>query len=289
MRKLLVCSAIVSCFMLNSFSHAQSYSSIHTLGKLPIVKVKGTGTLDLTSLIASNPRLVFAVKNPKSGEISYTRNTLFYGKSDGYYYQGQNRLQGYPISSDIASSDCKLTDIKSPPEEIPALATTTVNYNGNLQAGAAPPSHPVFNPTDAASFNFTNMGMIYDSLGVRHELSVYYIKDSEANAWTTNIYVDHNSIGTGKLVFSVTGILVSATGMSALKFTPYGGAAPQEISLQFSGFSQFGSSYWANPTESDGMPAGIYAAYSLDSNGYITFNYSNMQSITFGKVAVFHV
>lgn len=78
MRKFLICSTIASCFMYNSFAYAQTYTSIHTLGKPPVIKTKGTGVLDLTEIIKSNYRLVFAVKDPKSGEISYTRDGLFW-------------------------------------------------------------------------------------------------------------------------------------------------------------------------------------------------------------------
>lgn len=285
MRKLIVCLAAMSGLMLSGFTHAQSYTSIHTFGKLPIVKAKGMGNLDLTMLIKSHPKLAFTVRDPKSGEISYTRDTIFYGKSDGYYYQGQKRLQGYPVSTDITTTDCKLTDLKAPPEEIPALATTTINYTGNLSAGSPPPADPVFSPTDPGSFNFVNAATIYDSLGVQHNLSVYFVKLG-LDTWNTNIYVDGAAIGSGQLIFGVNGMLVGALGMSQLKFNPPG-AQSQELSLHFQGFTQFGLPFSSNPAETDGMPAGIYSAYQLDDNGYVSFNYSNGQSITFGKVAIF--
>ena len=288
MRKLVVCSAIMSCFMLHNFAHAQTYTSIHTLGKIHIIKAKGTGVLDLTELTKSNPRLAFAVKDSKSGEISYTRDSLFYGKNDGYYYQGHNRLQGYPVATDITSTDCKLTDIKSPPEEIPAVATTTVDYyNGNLSASDVIPSTAPFDPSNAATFNYTTGANIYDSLGVKHLLSVYYIK-GRMNTWTTAIYVDGNNIGSGTLTFSSAGMLVASTGMNTLSFcTDSGATCPQEFSLHFEGITQFGTPDGSNPPSSDGMPAGIYSYYMIDDNGYVSFNYSNGQSITFSKIAVF--
>lgn len=288
MRKLVICTAIASCFIGNAFAQAptHTYTSIHTLGKPAIVKAKGTGILDLSELLKSNSRLVFAVKDPKSGRISYTRDAVFYGKNDGYYYQGKDRLQGYPISTDITSPDCKLTDVKAPAEELPAIATTAINYGGNLNAGDSVPSITPFDPNNAYTFNYTTAATIYDSLGDRHNLQVYYVKHA-VNDWNTFIYVDGSAIGSGELTYSTSGILLTQAGMNALSFIPTNGAAPQVVSLNYSGFTQFATPDYSTPPEIDGMPVGIYAAYQIDMNGYISFNYNNGQSITFSKVAVF--
>lgn len=288
MRKLLICSAIASCFMYSNFVSAQTYTSIHTLGKPAIVQAKGM-VLDLSDLIKSDSHLAFAVKDPKSGVISYTRNSKFVERNDGYYYQDEKRLQGYPVPTDILSPDCKLEDVKSPSEELPPVATTTVEYtHGNLNA-----SDPViilpFDRHNQATYDFTTTSMIYDSLGISHNLSVYYIKKA-ANTWTTTIYVDESAIGSGELIFNASGRLLSQSGMSALTFTPTSGAvSPQQISLSYPGYTQFGMPDNTMAAESDGMPTGLFEAYQIESNGYFSFEYTNGKSVTFTKIAVFKV
>lgn len=285
MQKLWIFSAIASCVMYNSLANAQTYTSVHTLGKLPIIKAKLTGVLDLSSFIKSNPRFIFAIKNPNSGEILYTRDGLFYNKKDGYFYQGNYRLQGYPVATDIASMDCKLTDIKAPPEEMSAQATTTIDYAGNLSAAAAITIAP-FNFVDPATYNYQIITTINDSMGNNHDLIVYFIKTA-SRTWNTVIYIDRNYATTGTLSFDTSGALASATGMDAIRFDQNSNAkSPQEISLRFTGFTEYGGLYQANPPISDGMQEGVYSSYMIDDNGYISFNYSNGQSITFSKIAV---
>ena len=213
--------------------------------------------------------------------------TACFGKNDGYYYQDHKRLQGYPVSTEITSTDCKLTDIKSPPEEIPVIATTTIDFTGNLRSSDIAPSATPFDLTNPATYNYKQTVTIFDSLGDYHLLMVHYIKE-KANTWAVAVYVDDISVGIGSLTFNSSGAFVSAAGINALSFDPGNGAkSPQKISLQFAGYTQYASPYDIYPAASDGMPAGIYSFYMVDDNGYISFNYSNGKSITFSKVAVF--
>lgn len=291
MRKLLICSAMASCFMFSNLVSAQTYTSIHSPGNPLILEAKMIGFLDLTDLIKSDNHLSFAVKDPKSGAISYTHNPKFVNQNDGYYYQDQKRLQGYPVPTDILSPDCKLDDVKSPPDTMPAVATTKVQYtHGNLNANdPVIPSTTPFDPNKSATYNFRTTTQIYDSLGVTHKLAVYYIK-SAANTWTIPVLVDDSMIATGNLTFNSSGTLTTETGMDSLTFYPTTGAvSPQKFSLHFPGFNQYGMPDSSEPAKSDGMAPGIIVDYQLENNGYFSFNYNNGKSITFTKIAVFKV
>ncbi len=287
MRKLLIASAVAMfCFMSNSFSASQSYTYVQTLGKFPKMISKGSGPLDLTSLIKTNPQLHFAIKDPNTGAITYTHNGIFYGKNDGYFYQDKKRLQGYLVPTDLTSMDCKLTDVKAPPEEISPEATSSIIDNVNLNASDSIIILP-FNPNDPNTFNYKNTTMIYDSLGLNHEVAIYFVK-SGMNLWTVNVYADQVAIGTGDLQFHVQGQLLYARGLNQLEFAPLSGAVtPQLLNLELNGSTQYGSPYKTREITADGMPAGDLSSYSIDNNGYFSYFYSNEQAITFSKIAVF--
>lgn len=287
MRKLLIASAVVMfCFMSNSFSASQSYTFVQTLGKFPKLISKGSGFLDLTTLIKTNPQLHFAIKDPNTGAITYTHNGKFYGKNDGYFYQDKKRLQGYPVPTDLTAMDCKLTDVKAPSEELPPIATSSIINIVNLSASDAIINFP-FDPNNMNTFNYQNTIVIFDSLGLNHNIVLYFIK-SGMNLWTVNVFADQVPIGTGKLQFDDQGQLLDASGLNKLEFVPLSGAeSPQILNIQLTGSTQYGSPCKLRELSADGMSAGDLTSYSIDNNGYFSYFYSNEQAITFSKVAVF--
>lgn len=123
---------------------------------------------------------------------------------------------------------------------MPARATSLVMLHDNLNSSDCIPTTTDFNPIDLTSYNFVHFISVYDSLGIQHELNIYYCKNA-ANHWTMYVYVDNNQIGIGKLEFNGTGALVSVTGLNDLMFFPSTGAvSPQLFSINMTCSTQYG-------------------------------------------------
>lgn len=229
----------------------------------------------------------FILKDPSSGQVSYTRAGRFAQSSDGYIVSGNSnvRLQGFPATNNAIPAGSNVGDIVISTASLPASATTSAAVNVNLNSNSTVPA-TTFDPNDSTSFNYQSSVDIFDSLGNKHTVTSYYVKTA-ANNWDVNVYVDGTSSGTGALVFTDGGTLSSSTGLGALSFSPTTGAvSPQTFALNLTGSTQFGSDSSVNSSKPNGYGAGSFSGISIDNNGMVWMQYSNSQKILAGQVAL---
>lgn len=234
----------------------------------------------------------FVLKDPNSGQISYTRNGRFHLGNDGFLYNIFNqRVQGYPAINGSVPSGGSVTDLPLTNLTMPAQASTTATINTNLNSTDTNVPALPFDPTNTATFNYTTTTTIYDSLGNTHNLQLFYIRTSpvDSNTWTVNALVDGTSVSsTGQMVFSSTGVLSSSSGLTGLSFTPTNGAAPMTFNVDVSGSTQVANPYIVigDPT-TDGFTAGTFNGnFSIDQNGFVNMSYSNGKTQQAGQIAV---
>ena len=185
------------------------------------------------------------------------------------------------------------------------IATTKLQLSVNLNADSLPPATTPFDPKDPSSYNNQTPATIYDSLGISHKLTTYfvtgapsspgnwsayhYITDDTANP--VSIDVDANGDGKGDptlLTFDASGnISVPANGRVTL--TPYdtgGAAANVNITMDYSGSTAVASDFNVDTSKQDGLAAGELTGISIDTNGVISAKFSNGQLAPLGQVAL---
>lgn len=232
----------------------------------------------------------FVLKDPTSGQISYTRMGRFKQESDGYLYNlfGQ-RLQGYPAVNGSVPSGGSITDLQLANLTMPASASTAATLNVNLDStDTVVPTLP-FDPNDSTTYNYNSAVSIYDSLGNLHNAQLFYVKTSTPNSWAVNVCVDGTQVGSaGTMTFSQNGICTGTTGLDNLTFTPTTGAADVTFTITATGSTQVANPYKPIGTPvADGFKAGTFNGnVNVDSNGNVIMNYSNGKQQTAGQIAI---
>jgi flagellar hook protein FlgE len=197
-----------------------------------------------------------------------------------------------------APTDVAVTGASSQP-----LPTTLVQLKSNLQADA-PLIPGGFDPTTFATAfetsNFTTSLNIFDSLGARHTLNLFFTRTG-ANTWDYNVGVDDgdaggtigdlNVLGGGTLTFNTDGSLAATApdpGQVTMTFT---GAAAQTIDLSFGtpnptaeagegidGLTQFAGPSAVGFQSQNGFGAGQLLSLEFSEAGVVTGVFDNGQT-----------
>lgn len=259
----------------------------------------------------------------------YTRDGSFHLDNGGYIVNSAGlRLQGYEsVDGQILPA---LGDIQVESQGVPASATTTITLNATLSAEADATDEPLDALRTAAAFDgstgaatldelaaagdFSTSVTVYDSLGLPHDVTVFFERDSASpDTWNMTAVVDGGSvdtngdgvadgvaghafeIGSGTVQFDSQGELLSTSGITPAAGWTFPGAAPFAgqfaLGLDAAGNSTEGSlrmtgteSYLSSISQ-DGYPAGTLDSLSVESDGTIVGQYTNGQTSTLGQVA----
>jgi len=227
-----------------------------------------------------------------NGERLYTRAGNFQTDSNGYVVNPEGaRLQVYAPNANGNGFDVgRLGDLQLLTTDSPPSQTTTVNLGFTLPGNAKQPTVATFDPAESNSYNHSTGGInVYDSLGVSHTQTSYFVKTANANEWQMYSYVDGNQVGTPTtLQFSDSGALTSpADGKITLDpYTPSTGAGVLSMSLDVSGSTQYGESFALRDTRQDGYASGKLNEISIDTTGVVFARYSNGADKALGQVAL---
>ena len=230
-----------------------------------------------------------------NGQNVYTRAGLFQKNSDNYIVNAAGlKLQGYAVDNQNKLLPGAITDLQVSSASIPAKASTKVDYVGNLKADASIIA-VAFNPADATTYNYSQSGSIYDSLGVEHTLTQYFTKTG-TNTWDAHYYVDGAAAHTETLAFGSNGTLPGPVNPApppanlphppvVLNLTP-AGADPMTVSINISDMSQYASDFSVTRNQSDGYTAGDMTGVQIESDGSLMAVYSNGQTLLQGQVVM---
>jgi flagellar hook protein FlgE len=122
---------------------------------------------------------------------------------------------------------------------------------------------------------------VFDSLGVRHALTLGYFKTA-ANAWTVQAYADGGDtggtagvpqlVGSTTLNFGTDGIIPEASKAGAVLTTNAawaGGAAAGSFTINLGNFTQYGGTNDIKSVSQDGTGAGKIKDYQIDKDGKV--------------------
>jgi flagellar hook protein FlgE len=224
------------------------------------------------------------------GALSYTRAGQFQLDQNGNVTnpQGAN-LQVYPPLTTGGFNTGGLANLSLSTNQSAPNATTTAQITANLPASSAPPANTPFSPTDPQSYTNTTSLTTYDSLGAAHTATLYFIKGAVPNSWTTQLYVDNNAVGTQQaLTYSNTGAITAPAGgkVAFPAYTPATGAAPMNMTFDFSKTTQFGDNFAVTAATQDGFTTGKLTGISIDKSGVVQARFTNGRSINLGQIAM---
>jgi flagellar hook protein FlgE len=131
----------------------------------------------------------------ENGRLAYTQAGQF--KMDGadrsIVTNNGDKLQGYGIDEQGNLVPGILTDLKVESGNIPAKATSLINFSLNLNSGSDvipyPAAPAAFDPKDGTAFNYSQSSEVFDSLGNSHTLTQYF-NHAGANQWDVVYYMD---------------------------------------------------------------------------------------------------
>jgi len=230
----------------------------------------------------------FAVSN--GGARSYTRAGGFQVDNQGFIVNSDGaRLQGYAPLSTGGFNTGGLGDILVSTSESAPEPTTAAQVTLNLPSNATVPGSGTFDPADATSYTNATSLTVFDSLGAAHTATLYFLKDTAPNEWTTQLYVDGTAVGTQQpLVYSPTGTLTTPAsgGITFPAYTPATGANPLNMTFDFSTTTQYGDTFGVNSITQDGFTTGRLIGINIDQTGVVQARFTNGRSIPLGQVAI---
>lgn len=220
----------------------------------------------------------------------FTRDGAFDVGSDGLLVAPSSGLR---VRGWVAQPD-GMVDAGQPPTEIaipfermnPAVATTAVTLAGNLDArsdGAAP---------------FQSVMVVYDSLGVPHNIELRFTKVDGENAWDWEAstldpsIISFNPLATGTITFDETGNAqtdpVGPEGIIELQFD--NGAADMigdlGVAVQMDTMTGFAQESTVNISAQDGHSAGSLTSFTVSRSGEVLGVFSNGFNQVLGQIAL---
>jgi flagellar hook protein FlgE len=265
------------------------------------------GNLDLTGNnldLAINGEGFFTLTdNPADlNSLVYSRAGAFEVNKDGIVTnsQGQALLAYKPNGTTVADgfSAGVLTTVSLNTGAGLPTSTTKVDSSVNLDANS-PAITMAFDPLDSSTYTNQTSVTIYDSLGVSHKLTTYFVAGAATpptRAWTAHHYITDDPLAPvsvdgapATLTFDSNGKLtVPANGQVPLvAWSPPGSsAAPITARMDYSGSTHLSSPFSVNTLKQDGLAAGRLTGISIDDAGVIFARYSNGGTTPLGKVAM---
>jgi len=150
--------------------------------------------------MAINGNGMFAMRDPGSNAISYTRAGAFILDKKFHLIDGQgNIVQGFKVDSTTGKATGNVQDITFGNLAANAKATTIVTAGVTLDSNASIITNSVagqkgtFNPATQATYNYKSDVNVFDPLGGKHVISIYYVKTA-ANKWNWYAGVDGTNI-----------------------------------------------------------------------------------------------
>jgi flagellar hook protein FlgE len=252
---------------------------------------------------AIDGRGFFASRNPQGG-MTFSRVGIFSTDTKGFLVDSNGSfVQGYGKA--VGGAVGPMGDVQVPTGQIPAVATTKVDFVGNMSAdwtvhtatnavpanpAATPPTPavPGFAPADPTSYNMVKQSIAFDSLGVQHTVSQYFIKTGPDTV-DIKYYVDGatTAAGTTQLKFDAKGQLDPTTAKTNVPLvTTNGSVTGGNINFDYTGTTRFAGEATSTTNRSDGYASGSFVSVELAQDGSLVAKYSNDQSQVVGTLAI---
>jgi flagellar hook protein FlgE len=258
------------------------------------------------------------------GSSSFSRNGQFHLDKNGFIINDQGmKLTGYPADATgliVPSTPMPLTVSAADLAPVATGASLGGAFQGVLanlnldsrqdvpttawsDGPAANTAGSIWNPSPS-TYNYSTALSVYDTLGNAHTLTFYFRKTAAAGEWavygnvdgTTNRELVPGGGPMGTLRFDAYGQLDATTAVVPLSINLNGVMAdlgqtnnavtPLAFDLDFTGSTQYGSTFGTNRLQQDGYTSGHLTGLSVSADGVIQGRYSNGQTRDQGQVVL---
>lgn len=266
-------------------------------------------TTDSPTDLAIQGEGFFVVEGNLAGAQSryYTRAGQFHVDNVGRIVNTEGMvLQGYMADPATGAMNTSVGDLVVNQGTVPAAATTQIRMAVNLNAEEPAPAGGFVQATPGATSNFSTNVTVYDSLGMAHEVTVYFVKTATPGQWDWHALVDSAEVGgvagtttegqSGTLTFTTNGALDTETS-SVPNWNFVNATANQTIAWDFGtsmttdgdpdgldGTTQFASPEATIGLTQNGYGAGSIAGISIAQDGTVMGIFSNGQERALGQV-----
>lgn len=237
----------------------------------------------------------FFVAKDTTGVEVYSRVGIFNTDKDGYLVDSASRrVQGYAAQLDASGVPIPgaalgaLGDLQVPTGQVAAQATSRLPYVTNLSFDWTPPT-AAFDPTNLLTYNSSDVSVVYDSLGSKHTVTQYFVKNATpANTVTAHYTFDGATLGTPQtLTFTTGGVLSSAPTVTLVPTAPTPvGANPMSIALDYTGTTHYAGDSRPSVNAPNGYASGTRVNVVLGEDGSVIAEYSNGQKQRVGTLAI---
>lgn len=224
-----------------------------------------------------------------NGAITYTRNGQFQVDKSGYIVNAAGyRLTGYAADATGTIIPASPQDIYINTADLTPKASTKAEIGLNLDSRETPPT-TAFNTSNPLpqSYNASSSLTAYDTLGNPHVLTTYFVKTATAGQWNLYTSLDGGTAAAATdLQFNTSGAITAGTTQTVTSPVTSGATTPLSFQLDFTGSTQFGSTFGVNRMVQDGYASGRLAGVSIGVDGIVQGRYSNGQSRNLGQIVL---
>ncbi|MFT3961109.1 flagellar hook protein FlgE [Propionivibrio sp.] len=232
--------------------------------------------------------------------VAYTRNGQFHTDTQGYIINDQNyRLMGYLATSTGEIVPSEPAEIRLDASNIAPRATGDVLGGDaemvlNLDSSKDVPTVTTFNYNNPLSYTYSTAQTVYDTLGVEHNITYYFVKTSTTGQWDVHATLDGaDPQSMGSLQFDTNGQLTSTMPMalpttwtvSTGAASPLGSGLPN-WNIDFTGSTSFAGDSTVNSQYQGGFSQGSLSSISIGTDGIVLGNYSNGQTKKLAQVVL---
>lgn len=228
--------------------------------------------------------------------ITYTRNGQFHLNNAGYIVNDkEQRLTGYPVDANGNVVPSTPVELQLSAAQIPPRATSDplsgrITAVVNLDSRETQPAVAPFNFANPQTYNFSTGLSVYDTLGVSHTLTTYYVRTAAAGTWNVYATLDGGTpTALPNMTFNSSGALTSAptVAIPAAFALTTGATSPWSPgTLDYTGSTQYGTQSGVDRLTQGGYTAGSLAGITVGNDGVIQGRYSNGQTRDLGQVVL---
>ncbi|PRC93917.1 flagellar hook-basal body complex protein [Solimicrobium silvestre] len=258
----------------NSFSGGSGDSTGGGMQVLPAVinfsQGQTTQTGVATNMVDSGNSF-FVLKDPKTGQISYTQDGQFQFNSSGVLVDSTGNFDVQALDSSGKLANLTQSGLQN---SLPK-ASSTITLAGNLSTTTSPDVVSSINVTDAA--------------GGTHTLTATFTNSTKTpGTWTVSLADANGTVSSGGSFVFTNGTLTTTGGANSYAFTYSPAGVPaMNLTLTLDPSSTYLASSSTLGVESvDGYAAGTVTNATFNQSGTLVLSYSNGQTVNGPNVAL---
>jgi flagellar hook protein FlgE len=230
-----------------------------------------------------------------NGSITYARNGEFHLDNAGYIINDVGmRVTGYPADANGTISVANPVDLQLSSSQIQPRATSdplagNISATLNLDSTQGVPVTTPFNIANPDTYNYSTALSVYDTLGVAHTMTMYFVRTAAGGPWDVQATMDGATPqDLGNLTFNTSGVLTTAMPVVLPSWALTTGAASpwSPGNIDFTGTTQYGSASSVNQLIQGGYTTGSLTGVNVGSDGVVQGSYSNGQSRALGQIVL---